>query len=500
MAAPRSPAPGPVCPTDSAVLAPELLAGARRSGAGSSGLAVLAGLGVRRWAVALGTTPRGLLSGAALVAPVLAGLGWALAGRVPGRRDEVLALGLVVAVWALAAGYGILAAHATTVPPSLGFLRTMPVSRVAVETAAALPVAVLGAAGWLVLGPPAIVATAAAAGRGAGPTAVALAVTAVAGGAIGAILHGLAGRLTADTGAAPLRLTLAVLAWFGLVGLSLAAALPALGRLGDEAGAWALAPLGWSLPWWALVEPAVATGLGAIGVAVVVLAGALVARPAPSAPRVEPVVRRLRIEGPSPLVRVEARRLVRHPRTLEALVVAGATAVALVAGAAWASRRVPGAVDPAVIALLGAQVTSAPAALARGLSDRRRPAEATLGLAPRRHVAALWTGGLVVVVLVTALALVGAAVLLSPVVAGAWLAALVPFTAVAVLVSVALTPELGNGSAEAGAVLAAALATTVLVATTGERGVPMLVALGGATTLAALTAATALERAHRRPT
>ncbi len=51
----------------------------------------------------------------------------------------------------------------------------------AVEAAAALPLAVLGSAGSLVLGPPAVVTTAAAAGRGAGPTAVALSVTVVAG-------------------------------------------------------------------------------------------------------------------------------------------------------------------------------------------------------------------------------------------------------------------------------------------------------------------------------
>jgi len=466
---------------------------------GRGGLVVLGGLVVRRWAVAAGTSPRGLVGGGAVVAPVLAGVGWALAGRVPARRDELLALGLVVAVWAIAAGFGVLAAHASTVPPSLGFLRTMPVSRSAVDAAAALPLAVLGSAGALVLGPPAVVTTAAAAGRGAGPTAVALSVTVVAGGAVGAILHGLAGRLTAGTVVAPLRLTLAVLAWFALVGLALAAALPALGRLGDGGGAWALTPLGWSLPWWALVAPESVSALGALGTAVVLVAGALAARPAPTGPQVVPPVTATRLDGPLLVARVESRRLLRHPRTLEAVVVAGATAVALVAGAAWASRRVTGALDPAVIALLGAQVASAPAALARGLSDRHRPAEATLALRCGAHLTALWTGALVVVVLAAAPALLGASVLLSPAVAATWLAALVPFTAVAVLISVALTPELGNGSAEAGAVLAAALLTTVLVAAAGDLGLPVLALVGAAATLAALAAATALERAHRRP-
>jgi len=54
-------------------------------------------------------------------------------------------------------------------------------------------------------------------------------------------------------------------------------------------------------------------------------------------------------------VRMQTRRVVRHPRTLEALVVAGATAVAIVAGAAGAQHRVPGALDLRVVALLGAR-------------------------------------------------------------------------------------------------------------------------------------------------
>jgi len=65
---------------------------------------------------------------------------------------------------------------------------------------------------------------------------------------------------------------------------------------------------------------------------------------------------------------------------------------------------------------------------------------------------------------------------------------------------VALGPELGNGSAEAGAVLAAAALTTVLLAIAGELPGWVLPVTGLALTLAALAAATTLERAHRRPT
>ncbi len=478
------------------VLAPDSTAGAVESGASSL---VLGGLVVRRWAVALGTTPRGLVAGGAVVAVVLAGVGTALAGRVPERRDELLALGLAVAVWAVAAGFGILAAHALTIPPSLALLRTLPVDRRSVEAAAALPLGVLGAAGLLVVGPPAVAAAATASGQARPVAGAALAFVTVGGGAVGALLHGLADRVTADTVTAPLRLTVTVLSWFGLVGIAVVASLPVLERLGDGVGALLLAPLGWSLPWLALVEAGPAPGVGALGGAVVLVAAAVAAHPRAVEHRSDSPVRPLRLDGPAPLVQVEARRLLRHPRTLEALVVAGATGAVLAAGIAWATTRVPGAVDPRVVALLGAQVTSVPAALARGLSDRRRPAEAVLGIGTARHVLALAGAALAAVGAAAAPGVLLTAALLSPTTAAGWLAALVPFTAVAVAVSVALTPELGNGSAEAVAVLAAASLTTAVVALAGDLGPVALVGLGAATTLAAVVAATALERSHRRP-
>ena len=232
-------------------------------------------------------------------------------------------------------------------------------------------------------------------------------------------------------------------------------------------------------------------------VAAVLSAAGVTARPASvaAAAATDPDVRPLRLDGRLPLVRVQARRLERHPRTMEALVVAGTTAVALVAGAAWAQHRVPGALDLRVVALLGAQVTTAPAALARGLSDRRRPAEATLGVAPLPHLATLTAGALAAVAVTAAPGILVAATLLSPPVGGLWLATLVPFTAIAVAVSVAVCPELGSGSAEAGAVLAAATVTTALLAVVGELPRPLLIGAG----LAAVAAAVALERAHRRP-
>lgn len=279
----------------------------------------------------------------------------------------------------------------------------------------------------------------------------------------------------------------------------MAGTLPVLEGLGDGAGALLLAPLGWPLPWLALVDAGLAPGVGALGGAVVLVAAAVAAHPRAVDHRTDSAVRSLRLDGPAPLVEVEARRLLRHPRTLEALVVAGATGAAFAAGTAWATTRVPGAVGPRVVALLGAQVTSVPAALARGLSDRRRPAEAVLGIRPARHVLALAVAALAAVGGAAAPGVLLTAALLSPTTAAGWLAALVPFGAIAVAVSVAFTPELGNGSAEAGAVLAAAALTTAVVALAGDLGPGALVGLGAATTLAALAAATALERSHRRP-
>lgn len=77
--------------------------------------------------------------------------------------------------------------------------------------------------------------------------------------------------------------------------------------------------------------------------------------------------------------------------------------------------------------------------------------------------------------------------------------------AVGVLVSCVLTPELGNGSAEGGAVLAYAAASTGVLAL-----VDRLSDIGGGAvatipavlllSLVAIAAAAALETAHRRPT
>ncbi len=489
------------------------LIGSQFGGVGTAG--VLARLTVRRWAVALGVADTGLVvTGAALLGG-LAAVGWQVADRWSGPAadgvvgasgpGESVLLGVTVSLWALAMAFGIWAAQAATVPPSLHFLRTLPVSSRQVGQAAALPSMALAVGAAAAAGPPAVTVTTASTGRGPAHAMTLLALIAVSGVAIGMILHRSTARLLVAPGWGSLRLTAAYLGWCLAVAVSVVVPLPLLQRLGVAPGLAVLAPLGWPLAWWALIDPQPVVVTEALALTVALVAGAARLRP-PSGEvgRARVSVRRLAIGRPLPVVRVQARRLVRHPRALEALVVAGFFGLALALAAGWLARRLPGALSPDIVALLGAQLTAAPAALARGLSDRRRSVEAALGVSPGAHVVALVGASLSLCAIAAAPALAGSAVLLPASAGTGWLAALPMLVAVGVLVSCLLTPELGNGSAEGGAVLVYAAASTGVLALTerltdlaggGRATVPAALLI----TLAAIAAATALETAHRRP-
>jgi len=469
---------------------------------------LLARVTVRRWAVVLGTSDGGLVATGAAMFSGLAVVGWLVADRwspsglvgSTGPAESVL-LGMAVSIWALAAAFGIFAAHAAVVPPSLGFLRTLPVSPRQVDRATVLPLVVLVLAASVAAGPLTITVTTAATGRGPAHAGVLLGLVAIAGTALGTALHRAAARLLVNPGWGSLRLTAAYLGWCVAVAASVVAPLPLLRWLGPSVGLAVLAPLGWPLAWWALIDPqpVVAAGALAVTVALVVI-GARVRRAPGDVTRGRSSVRPLVIWRPVPVARMQARRLVRQPRVLEALVVAGFFGVVATLGAAWLARRLPGALSPTVVALLGAQISAAPAALARGLSDRRRPAEAALGIGADAHVVALVGASLGLCAVAATPALVIAFLLLPASVGAGWLAALPVLVAVGVVVSVALTPELGNGSAEGGAVLAYAVASTAVLAGV-DRLAPVEVAVAaGLLTLAAIAAAVTLERLHRRPT
>ncbi len=476
---------------------------------------VLARLVARRWAVALGVSDRGLaLTGMALLAG-LAAIGWRVADRwSPTSVDglgatvpaESVLLGLAVSLWALAAAFGIFASHAATVPPSLRFLRTLPVSRRQVGRAAALPLAILALGAVVALGPLVVSVTTAATGRGPAHTITPLVLIAAAGVALGTVLHRSAARLLAAPGWGSLRLTTAYLGWCLAVAASVVAPLALLHRLGPTPALAVLAPLGWPLAWWALVDGAPEAALGALAVTVALWATAARLHPADAdAGRARASVRPLAIGHPLPIARVQVRRLARHPRVLEALVVAGFFGLVLALGAGWLAGRLPGAMSPAVAARLGAQITAAPAALARGLSDRRRPAEAALGIGAGAHVVALVGASLSVCAIAAAPALAVCVVLLPTSAGVGWLGALAMLAAVGVLVSCILTPELGNGSAEGAAVLAYAAASTgglALVDRLPDIGGGAVATIPAALllSLAAIAAATSLETAHRRPT
>lgn len=480
----------------------------RRLAGREAGLAVLlAGLTLRRWAAALDTSVRGLVVGSAGVFVALAAAGAAAAWRwypagtaVSNGPVESALLGLSVSLWAIAAAFGIFVGHATVVPPSLGFLRTLPVSPRQAAGAAALPVVAAGAGAVAVAGPLAIRATTALTGRGPGHAIALLGLAAVSGMALGMILQRSAAGLLTGAGAGSLRLTTAYLGWCATVAVSLTAPLPLLRWFGDAAGLLVLAPLGWPLAWWALVDPQPTVTAGALAVSVALVALAVRdrgARPDPARARV--TVRPLVAGRPFLVARVELRRLVRNPRTLEALVVAGFFGLVLALTGGWLARRIPGAPSPTVIALLGAQIGAAPAALARGVSDRRRPVEATLGIGAGEHVVALAAAALGLAALGSLPALLAALALLPASAALGWLVVLPALVAVAVVVSWGLTPELGNGSAEGGAVLVHAAASTALLAL-GDH-LPAVAVSAGAVVLpfAAVAAAVTVERAHRRP-
>lgn len=485
--------------------------GRNRSQFGGVEVAWLLGrLTVRRWAVALGTTDGGLVLTAAALLGGLAVAGAVVADRwsapaagapvgAAGPAESVL-LGGALGVWALAAAFGVFVSHAATVPPTLRFLRTLPVSPPQVARAAALPLVVLALGAVVAAGPLAVTVTTASTGRGTVHAVTLLSVIAVSGVALGMILHRAAARLLAAPGWGSLRLTTAYLGWCLAAVISLIVPLPLLQRLGPSLGLAVLAPLGWPMAWWALLDPTPVALLGATAVAVALATGAARLRPpSPEAERARTAVRRLAAGRPLPVLRVQLRRLARHPRVLEAVVVAGFFGLVLVVAAGWLARRLPGSLSPTVVALLGAQIAAAPAALARGLSERRRPIEAALGIRPSGHVVSLFGASLALCAIAAAPALAASLVLLPASVAAGWLAALPLLVAVGVGGSCLLTPELGNGSAEGGAVLTYAAVAAAVVALVDHLPAQ---AVGAAPklALAALAAATALERAHRRPT
>lgn len=475
----------------------------------------LSRLVVRRWAASMGTTS-GRLVGSITVGLVLVALGtphfvepWhpdRLAGSGSIGDAEAMLLAVTISLFFGAAAYGVFAARSRSLPHSLSVLRTLPVPARDVGRAGALPVAALGGGLAIALLPTVGVVTTRLTGRGAAHAILLLGLVVAGGAASGRLLLGGAERALRWPGAASLRLTAAYLAWTLLLGISLVAPSTLIRWTERPEVLLVLAPLGWPLCWWALVDPTTPALAGAVAATTGVCWLARRVDPGPGtwattrATRATPDVRPLRFAHPFPLVRFEARRLLRNPRTLEATVVSGFCALLVVVAVAWIRHRSRAAVGVEMVALLGAQVVAGFAVTGRGLSARRRPVEAFLGLSDRGHLVALFLATLALAVVASAPGLLAAGLSLPASVVSAWIASLPLYISVGLLVSVALTPEPGNGASEAGAVIVYAAVSAAALAFLDRHGPGVALATGSLLMAALLTVAVAVEKHHRRPT
>jgi hypothetical protein len=459
---------------------------------------VLARLVLRHWAATVGVSAPVLAATAAVSTIALGAAAHAGSSRwrPPTEAPEVTLMVVALGLFTGAVALGILGRSTATLPRDLGFLATLPVPPAARRRAAAAPGAVLGAAVAAAVGLPAVMTVARTAGYGFGHAALGVGLL-VAGGLAGGRLAWTAShRMLWRPGFVALRLTGAYCLWIVLVAASLVWPPRALEWAGWPAGIALAAPLGWPLPWWSLVEAtdvAVATAVLAVAALCIAAGWSDRERPAAGPARRAPQVRTLtvRAHAPVPLAAlVTAVRLRRHPRALEALVVSAFLALTTVAAAGWVQSQTPARLAPTLVAVLGSQVATAFGALVRGLSPRSAPVEAAWGLAPGTHVAGEWLAVWGWALLTSAPSLVPLAVWLGPAAVATWVAALLVHTALAVAVSTALVPPLGDGGAEAGALLAYVAADSVVLRVLG----PFSVVAGGA----ALVAAVVLERRHRR--
>lgn len=476
---------------------------------------VLVPLVIRRWAASMGTTPRRLVgsvtAGLVLVAPGIRRVvgAWHPDGPAAGESGgsaEALLLAVTISLFFGVVAFGIFAARSRSLPRSLDVLHTLPVSARQVDRAGALPVLAVGGGLAIALLPTVGTVTTRLTGRGAVHAAFLLGLVVAGGAASGRVMLRVTERILPWPGTSSLRLTAAYLVWTFLLGLSLVVPSALLRWTDSSEGLLILTPLGWPLYWWVLVDPAP----GVVAGAVVVTAslcwlargldpGSATTRGAALATRAAGDVRRVSFNRPFPLARFAARRLIRNPRALEAIVVSGFCALAVVVAVAWLSHRTRTSVGANVVALLGAQVAAGFAVAGRGLSSRPRPVEALLGLTPQRHLIALFAATLAVAVVTSAPSLLAVALFLPAGVVPSWLASLPVYVAVALLVSVTLTPESGNGASEAGALMVYAVASTAAL-TLLSRGSPVgAIPAGALLTMAALGASVAVERSHRRP-
>ncbi len=407
-----------------------------------------------RWATASGLTARGLAVGLAAGSVLLAGLaGWAAASFDPastGVQASLWLFGISFTGFATAAAVGIFASHFAELSyGGLQMLRTRPTGRRLVTWASRVPALLLGGCLLVVVAPASTIAVAKLSGYGALHALAGTTLVVLSGAAVGWLGHWASGLLLTGPALRSLRISLTMSTWLLLSVASVMIFAHGLRSGGaGYAPLWRTAYLVWPVALWLLLSGSAE----ALAATAALTAGLmwLASRTAPRPGLVTAGRARLpwRPEGPARASRLLARRMLRHPRGQE-WVLLGTLGAATAVAISWGAReRLAMTVDLSVLTSFSVGVAMSFSVLVRGLSSRARPLEQRIGLSATGHVlsafsACLALGSLVVAPVAIALVLIGLpeAVVAAMVAAGFSIA-------VAVAASFVFAPALDAGAAE----------------------------------------------------
>lgn len=459
-----------------------------------------------RWAGAAGLSPRQLLVALIAAPVVLSVVGvWAASGLRPeelGAPADLFIYVVCLVGFSMSAGVGILASHfSEALYRDLAWLRLRPVGRLATTWVTRIPAIALAAAAAVAAGPGAVVILERLTGHGWAHAVAATLLLLLLGGAAGWLLHWLGGCVLRGHAVRTLRLSIT----FTVFLMLLIGGMIVFSRgLGEDAGygsVWRAGYLLWPLALWFMLSAGIGALVTTTAVTAVLLG--LVARAMPSGDAVaggSGIRRPFWPEGMAVHARLTARRLWRHPRTLEWLLM-GVLGAGLTTALGWYGLfRLPVRVDLAVVVGLSVSLSLSFSCLVRGLSDRTRPLEGRLHRSPRQHVgdAVLASLGIGVVVLAPLAIVVGVAG--EPGLIGTMAVSALLSTGLGLGVSFVLAPRLGEGGAEMLAfvvyLVAGMLAAAAVDALGGLAGPALAVAIA----VACLGAAVVRETVRRSGT
>lgn len=404
-----------------------------------------------RWATASGMPPRRLaltlaLGTAALTTTSL----FAVLGLQPeqsGAGADVWLFGICFTAFLVSSAVGIMGSHFSEgIYADLRLLRVRPVGPRVTSWLTRAPAGVLGACLAVVVWPAATLAVERTAGYGILHAVVGSGCTMVGGACLGWLGHWAGGFVLHGPRLRTLRLSATLAVWLCVCvgGLTIFAS----GVQMDDEGYEPLLRtvyLVWPLFLWLLLSASPAAYAASVGVTVAVCV--LVSR---TSPRADPVLGspvRFQFDSTRPALptRLIARRLLRHPRGQEWLLM-GMFGSLLAAGLGlYASQRLPVTMDLSVVFVLGVGVSVSFTCLVRGISSRERPLEQRLGAGAVEHVIASVGACLGLAMVVIVPVVVVAAASPSPGVIGAMALAAVVDVCVGVGISFLLAPRLGSG-------------------------------------------------------